>query len=152
MTFERENRYFIAKCTDVTYLSTEHQKMLMEVMFAVANVRGFRGKKPLECVVVESDWPEYEPVWNMIEDRMAGDDGLPGYTGCTGGVNCPMPHQCGEAGQCLYPENESSRFVAEPLDLVSEMLEALEAVVRVADRATVEFDMARAAIAKAKGE
>lgn len=33
-----------------------------------------------------------------------------------------------------------------------ELLEALEAVVRVADRATVEFDMARAAIAKAKGE
>ena len=32
------------------------------------------------------------------------------------------------------------------------MLEALEAVVRVADRATVEFDMARAAIKAAKGE
>ncbi len=31
-----------------------------------------------------------------------------------------------------------------------EMLEALRAVVRVADRATVEFDMARAAIAKAE--
>lgn len=30
-----------------------------------------------------------------------------------------------------------------------ELLEALQAVVRVADRATVEFDMARAAIAKA---
>lgn len=33
-----------------------------------------------------------------------------------------------------------------------ELLAALEAVVSVADRATVEFDMARAAIAKAKGE
>lgn len=33
-----------------------------------------------------------------------------------------------------------------------ELLEALLAVVRVADRATVEFDMARAAIAKATGE
>lgn len=33
-----------------------------------------------------------------------------------------------------------------------DLLEALEAVVRVADRATDEFDMARAAIAKAKGD
>jgi hypothetical protein len=31
------------------------------------------------------------------------------------------------------------------------MLAALEGVVRVADRATVEFDAARAAIVKAKG-
>lgn len=33
-----------------------------------------------------------------------------------------------------------------------ELLEALQAVVRVADRATDEFDMARAAIAKALGQ
>lgn len=33
----------------------------------------------------------------------------------------------------------------------AELLEALQAVVRVADRATDEFDMARAAIAKALG-
>lgn len=34
----------------------------------------------------------------------------------------------------------------------AELLEALEAVVRVADRKTDEFDQARAAIAKARGE
>lgn len=33
-----------------------------------------------------------------------------------------------------------------------ELLEALKAVISVADRATVEFDMARAAIAKATGQ
>lgn len=36
--------------------------------------------------------------------------------------------------------------------LNNELLEALQAVVRVAGRATVEFDMARAAISKATGE
>lgn len=55
-----------------------------------------------------------------------------------------------------FPEHGPYRvckYVAEPFsNLAGEMLEALEAVVRVADRATVEFDMARAAIAKAKGE
>jgi hypothetical protein len=24
------------------------------------------------CVIVEEDWPEYEPVWKMIQDRMEG--------------------------------------------------------------------------------
>lgn len=41
------------------------------------------------------------------------------------------------------------------LDLIAaapELLEALQAVVRVADRATDEFDMARAAIKKALGQ
>ncbi len=28
--------------------------------------------KPVECVVVESDWPEYEIVWKMIKDRCEG--------------------------------------------------------------------------------
>lgn len=28
--------------------------------------------RPVDCVVVEADWPEYEIVWKMIEDRMAG--------------------------------------------------------------------------------
>lgn len=28
--------------------------------------------KPVECVVVEKDWPEYEIVWQMIQDRMEG--------------------------------------------------------------------------------
>lgn len=33
-----------------------------------------------------------------------------------------------------------------------DMFDALEAVLRVADRSTVEFDMARAALAKARGD
>ncbi len=36
-------------------------------------------------------------------------------------------------------------------ELITEMLDALKGVVRVADRSTVEFDAARAAIAKAAG-
>jgi hypothetical protein len=37
------------------------------------------------------------------------------------------------------------------IDVAPDLLEALRGVVRVADRATVEFDAARAAIAKATG-
>ena len=28
--------------------------------------------KPVDCVVVEKDWPEYEVVWQMIQDRVEG--------------------------------------------------------------------------------
>lgn len=47
-----------------------------------------------------------------------------------------------------HDQEANARLIAAAPDL----LEALEAVVRVADRDTVEFRMARAAIAKAKGE
>ena len=30
------------------------------------------GRYITDCVVVEADWPEYEIVWRMIQDRMEG--------------------------------------------------------------------------------
>jgi hypothetical protein len=35
-------------------------------------VTKIKSGKKVECVVVESDWPEYEIVWKMIQDRMEG--------------------------------------------------------------------------------
>jgi len=49
------------------------------------------------------------------------------------------------------PAHELAPFDARD-ELIAEMLAALRAVVRVADRATIEFDAARAAIAKAAGD
>lgn len=40
-----------------------------------AEQRRLKGKKPLECVVVEKDWPEYEPTWKAIEARVSGAQG-----------------------------------------------------------------------------
>lgn len=47
---------------------------------------------------------------------------------------------------------DARHAAAEASLIADELLEALEAVVSVADRATVEFDMARAAISKARGQ
>ncbi len=47
------------------------QSDLDRILKRVDNYRKDRGAPPLKCVVVESDWPEYEPVWAMIEARMA---------------------------------------------------------------------------------
>lgn len=51
-----------------------------------------------------------------------------------------------------YPVEMTSKENKALIAAAPDLLEALIAVVRVADRATDEFDMARAAIAKALGE
>jgi hypothetical protein len=51
----------------------------------------------------------------------------------------------------VYYVNSRGQSIAHLIAAAPELLEALESVVAVADRKTVEFDMARAAIAKAKG-
>ena len=57
--FKREERYIVIKL-----------KQLDDV--DIHNLRGYLEENSIgttECVVVESDWPEYETVWKMIEDR-----------------------------------------------------------------------------------
>lgn len=66
----------------------------------------------------------------------------------------------GKDGDVLYAYNDSTGFpmvgcTENDMALIAaapELLEALQAVVAVADRATDEFDMARAAIKKALGQ
>ena len=85
--FQREKRYIVIKIKDLVEqeqlarktlgfsepLSYGHVPAMQKVY--EGRERGLRkalGKPPLECVVVESDWPEYELVWKMIEARMTG--------------------------------------------------------------------------------
>lgn len=72
--FERENRYLVLKRRDIRNSLTElEQQILREITTKVRLYReGTMQKLPLQCVVVEHDWPEYEPVWKAIEDRMKG--------------------------------------------------------------------------------
>ncbi len=54
---------------------------------------------------------------------------------------------------CVHPrEAEETRANARLIAAAPDLLEALKAVVRVADRKTDEFDAARAAIKKAEGQ
>lgn len=69
---KRETRYIVLKISDVEkHLADEDKSLLAELSTKVALGRENKGKPPLDCVVVESDWPEYEPVWKMIEARIA---------------------------------------------------------------------------------
>ena len=68
--FKREERYIVFKVSDLgnSLKGDEIRKLAREY----AEHRKRQSKKPLDCVVVESDWPEYEPTWNAIEMRMTG--------------------------------------------------------------------------------
>ncbi len=70
----RENRYIVFKKKDVqAALSRDESATLRRLVQKVDRHRLDNGKVPLVCVVVESDWPEYEPTWQAIERRVDGD-------------------------------------------------------------------------------
>jgi len=70
--FKREKRYIVLKMTDLFSAGlTESEVMSFHrVCDKVEESRNSHNKEPLECVVVESDWPEYEPTWAALEKRM----------------------------------------------------------------------------------
>lgn len=59
--FKREERYIVIKRKHLTDIDEE----FIRAVLVDLNVRCTK------CVVVESDWPEYEKVWNMLEERIS---------------------------------------------------------------------------------
>lgn len=73
MEFQRENRYTVLKISDIVEaLDPDEKTTLIELEEKIDRYRKAEGKVSLECVVVESDWPEYEPTWKAIECRVVG--------------------------------------------------------------------------------
>lgn len=73
---KRENRYLVIKRSDIPkYLNFSDQAVLGALASDISDKRNEDGRPPLECVVVESDWPEYEPTWAAIGVRV--DAGAP---------------------------------------------------------------------------
>lgn len=71
--FVREPRYYVLKLKDINrYLDKAEYDFLMSIGNLIANGRAADGKPPFNAAVVEQDWPEFEPVWAMIEARMKG--------------------------------------------------------------------------------
>ena len=70
--FKREDRYMVFKISDVVEHCTKTEALHLARLYEIQRVgRKDAGKVELECVVVESDWPEYEPTWKAIEARAA---------------------------------------------------------------------------------
>lgn len=70
---KREKRFTVLKNKDIeAYLTYEDQIQLDDLCRKINRSRLLAEKAILQCVVVESDWPEYEKVWKMIEARVDG--------------------------------------------------------------------------------
>ena len=68
--FKKEDRYFVIKKNDAgNYLSSAEYNRLLDLLDDISTRRSDDKKAQLNCVVVESDWPEYNLVWDLIEYR-----------------------------------------------------------------------------------
>lgn len=68
--FKRESRYLVIKYGDLEKLYNEPKTYGPTFGHALALVRPHLPKR--EFLVIESDWPEYEPTWRAIEARVTG--------------------------------------------------------------------------------
>lgn len=69
--FEREDRYLVLKRKDIAATLTKTENEILDaLLWKIEKYRINQGKQLLKCVVVESDWPEFEQVWAAIEKRM----------------------------------------------------------------------------------
>ncbi len=74
--FQREERYVVFKISDVVEHLTTTEALHLARLYEIQRVgRKEAGKSELKCVVVESDWPEYEPTRRAIEARVTGAKG-----------------------------------------------------------------------------
>lgn len=62
--FKREDRYVVLKRKDLVSVPIHLKKELRSLLERINQFLPAR-----EYVVVESDWPEYEKVWDMIKSR-----------------------------------------------------------------------------------
>lgn len=74
--FQREDRYIVIKRKDLDALSSApgetHYYTISKLMVLLDMLVKHLPKR--ECLVIESDWPEYEPAWAAIQARVTGEN------------------------------------------------------------------------------
>ena len=76
--FTREERYIVFKLSDVErYLTDADRSHLAMMKNEIDAGRDCANKPPFKGLIVESDWPEYEPTWRAIEARVTGAQAQP---------------------------------------------------------------------------
>lgn len=69
--FKREERYIVFKLSDVErYLTDADRAHLAMMKNEIDAGLDCANKPPFKGLIVESDWPEYEPIWKAIEARV----------------------------------------------------------------------------------
>ena len=83
---------------------------LRRIQAKVGEHRTGIGKPPLDCVVVEADWPEYEPTWKAIEARVTGIQLAPSFADAYQGA---MEEVAIWKRRALEAEDLNRKFIAE---------------------------------------
>ena len=79
--FEREERYIVIKLKDVdNYLDDNYKDKLVAVCNEIADFRSLDNQEPLNCVVIEDDWPMYEDTWKAIQEYVETGEYQKRYT------------------------------------------------------------------------
>ena len=76
--FTREDRYIVFKLSDVERYLTDADRAHLAMMKNEIDAGRDCANQPLfKGLIVESDWPEYEPTWRAIEARVTGAQPAP---------------------------------------------------------------------------
>lgn len=70
--FQREDRYIVIKRSDIERLSPGDRRVATRQLRDLHEELFKAGAPARSFVVIEDDWPECQPVWQMIERRMTG--------------------------------------------------------------------------------
>ena len=109
--FMREEHYIVFKISDVVEHLTTTEALHLARLYEIQRVgRKEAGKSELECVVVEKDWPEYEPTWKAIEARMKDAQPAPSFADAYQGA---MEEVAIWKKRALEAEDLNRKFIAE---------------------------------------
>lgn len=103
--FKREERYIVIKLKDLGGIPDHLRHEIVNAIKAAEFPQR-------ECVVVESDWPEYAPTWAAIERRMTGQPTLvdsreqfeQAYSEDNGGVPVAFLMSCRQGDSYTVPK------------------------------------------------
>jgi len=70
--FRREDRYIVVKRSDLDLLSPNDRDLAMTDLESALSLMSIWDCPAREYLVIESDWPEFEPAWAAIEARVTG--------------------------------------------------------------------------------
>lgn len=74
--FQREDRYLVIKRKDLGLLSPTDRDLALTLMEELRAVMATWNVPERQYLVIEGDWPEYEPTWAAIQARVAGRTAL----------------------------------------------------------------------------
>ena len=109
--FKREARYIVFKLSDVErYLTGADRAHLAMMKNEIDAGRDCANKPPFKGLIVESDWPEYEPTWKAIEARVTGAQPAPSFADAYQGA---MEEVAIWKRRALEAEDLNRKFIAE---------------------------------------